>query len=66
MDKEELWCMKKILVLLNKTKQEILDIWQKQAGFDLAYFDVLIDLSVKIDNTEVRVKDCWSKMPYGA
>ena len=64
MDKEELWCMKKILILLNKTKQEILDIWQKQAGFDLALFDVSIDLSVKIDNVEVRVKDGWSKMPY--
>ena len=64
MDKEELWCMKKILVLLNKTKQEILDIWQKQAGFDLALFNVLIDLTVKIDDAEVRVKDNWSKMPY--
>ena len=64
MDKEELWCMKKTLTLLNKTKKAIEDIWQEQAGFDLALFNVLIDLSVKIDDVEVRVKDNWSKMPY--
>ena len=61
LDEDELDSMQKILVLLRKTREEIDKLWNN-SGSDFAYFNVNIDLKVKVDEVEVRIKDGWRKM----
>ena len=61
MDEEEQRCMNRTLGILNKTKQQIEKVWA-DANFDFTMFDVLIDLRVKVDEEEVRVRDIWKRV----
>uniref|UniRef100_A0A6H2A513 Uncharacterized protein n=1 Tax=viral metagenome TaxID=1070528 RepID=A0A6H2A513_9ZZZZ len=58
MDKEELKCMNKTLNLLDKTREEFDRIWEK-AGFDLAYFNVNINLKIIVNDVKVQIIDSW-------
>jgi len=59
---DERKCLEETLQLLHQTKSKFHDIWEKMGGFDLAYFDVVIDLRIKVDDTELRVKEKWNKI----
>lgn len=62
-DKDEIKILQKAIILLEKTKSKLLDLFEKQ-GFDAAYFDVDVDLMFSVNDKTVRVRESWRKLPY--
>lgn len=50
--------MEKILLELQVCKSQIDDL-MSDSGWDTAMFDVEVDLKVKFDKTQVRVREAW-------
>ena len=59
-DKKEIF--HRILNILIKTKEDILSKAFFDLGWDAAYFDVNIDLKIKVDDQIIRIKDSWNKL----
>jgi len=59
LDKEELELRTKILAVLKNAQKGIHDAFS-DLGFDESYFDLSIDLRVKVDDTELRVRERYA------
>jgi len=53
--------MKKITKILVKTKNECIEVSEKE-GYDLAYFNVDIDLKFTIDTLTSNIKQKWKRI----
>ena len=53
--------MKKITKILVKTKNECIEVFEKE-GYDLAYFNVDIDLKFTIDTLTSNIKQKWKRI----
>ncbi len=53
--------MKKVLFLLEKTKDGIYNIYEKE-GLDLSMFNVQILLKLKVNDKEVNISEDWKRL----
>ena len=62
MEEDEKEIFHRILNILIKTKEDILSKAFFDLGWDSSYFNVNIDLKVKVDDQIIRTKDSWNKL----
>ncbi len=61
MDEESLQMVSEMVVILEECREKVFEKFE-QYHFDPAYFNLDIDLSVKVDHVIIRVKEQWDAM----